>query len=137
MIQQLFIVSYNSAIVFSPKNLFKLHNINYKKEKLLPKNYNKEQLNQDYNDNYIDKTLDNGNIIRWNGTTVPLLVYIEPNKDIPKTYTKNVKKAFKYWQKESKNLVSFRFILIKEYADIVCTFPKSFSKAVRVISDFG
>ena len=44
---------------------------------------NRTYINKKFSGNYIDRTLNNGKLIRWNQSTFPLKVYIENNPSLP------------------------------------------------------
>ena len=87
---------------------------------------NHEILNKNFPKNYIDKTLNNGNIIRWNSSTFPLKVYISNSSDIPQYFYNEVELAFKEWQAASDNLITFKFVDSSKNADIRCIFPQDY-----------
>ncbi len=88
---------------------------------------NRKYLDEQFKNNYIDRTLTGGKLVRWNPATFPLKVYIEDIPDLPDYYAEQVKKAFILWQQSSGGLLSFVFTDIKDYADIRCFFPENFN----------
>lgn len=81
-----------------------------------------------YSGNYIDRALNRGHLVRWNPETFPLKVYIEDNPELPDYFYKEVKKAFRAWEKASGNYFKFIYITPEDYADIRCKFPLNFDR---------
>lgn len=87
---------------------------------------NRNYINKKFSGNYIDRTLNNGRLIRWNPSTFPLKVYIENNPSLPDYYYKEVRNAFEEWEKASNEFITFTYIYTKSNANIICEFPTSF-----------
>lgn len=74
--------------------------------------YAQDDLFAKYKDNYFDYVLPNdGQIIKW--ASFPVKVYIEPQKQ-----KSVVESAFKQWQEQSNNLVSFAFVNSPQAAQV-------------------
>lgn len=87
---------------------------------------NRTYINKKFSGNYIDRTLNNGKLIRWNQSTFPLKVYIENNPSLPDYYYTEVRNAFEEWEKASNELLTFTYIYTKSNANIICEFPPDF-----------
>ncbi len=87
---------------------------------------NRTYINKKFSGNYIDRTLNNGRLIRWNPSTFPLKVYIENNPSLPDYYYTEVRNAFEEWEKASNEFITFTYIYTKSNANIICEFPPNF-----------
>lgn len=87
---------------------------------------NQKILNEKFPKNYIERTLNNGNVIRWNPETFPLKVYIENSSELPQYFYEQVKSAFQEWQAASGKFFAFKYVNSPNGADIRCFFPKDF-----------
>lgn len=68
--------------------------------------------------NYIQQVPFQDKILRWNPSSFPLKVYIEPNKNVPPYYLSQVKNAFNTWNKYTNNYLKFEFVNEPNLADI-------------------
>ena len=89
-----------------------------------------EKISTDFPGNYIDRAISHGKLYRWHPDAFPLKVYIENNPELPDYYYKEVKKAFKQWQKVTDGYIAFVYTDFEDEADIRCTFPKNFDREI-------
>ena len=93
--------------------------------------YVNDEINKMFPDNYLDRILANGNLIRWHHKSFPLKVYVESKPSLPEYYKTAVETAFIEWQNAAKDLISFEFVADKNNADIKCLFPDDFNTRIR------
>ena len=73
-------------------------------------------------DSYYRQVCQNGKIIRWNKSHMPLNVYVEDSKDVPEYYREVVMNAYMAWQRASEGIVRFQFVEDPSAADMKCYF---------------
>ena len=78
-------------------------------------------------DSYYRQICQNGRIIRWNKTYMPLTVYIQDSKDVPEYYREVVMNAYLAWQRASEGIVRFQFVEDASQADMKCYFKSGVS----------
>lgn len=79
-------------------------------------------------DSYFRKVCQNGKLIRWNKSSLPLKVYIQDSKDVPAYYREIVMSAYQAWQRASEGLVRFEFVETPAEANTKCYFKHNDNK---------
>ena len=79
-------------------------------------------------DSYFRNLCQNGNLIRWNKSSMPLKVYIEDAAGVPEYYRDVVISAYQSWQRASEGLVSFEFVESANEANTKCYFRPNDNK---------
>lgn len=86
----------------------------------------KYQILSNIGENYIEQAPADGQILRWDATKFPLMVYIKNNSaSAPQYFIPTIQQAFLQWQKSSSNLVHFQFIDNENQANIVVVINSS------------
>lgn len=79
-------------------------------------------------DSYFRKVCENGKLVRWNKSSLPLQVYIEDTPGVPEYYREVVMSAYQAWQRASEGLVRFEFVESPNEADMKCYFKANDNK---------
>ena len=79
-------------------------------------------------DSYFRSICNNGKIIRWNKTSMPLKIYVQDSKDVPEYYREVVISAYQAWQRASEGLVRFEIVETPQEADSKCYFKNNDNK---------
>lgn len=82
----------------------------------------REKLYEKFGDSYAKDTLYNGIVLRWSKKSFPLTYTIIADKDVPPYYIESAISAFKDWQRESEEFVSFQQVNNEVSAKIVVRF---------------
>lgn len=86
----------------------------------------KYQILSNIGENYIEQVPENGQILRWDTTKFPLMVYIKSNSPAaPQYFIPTIQQAFLQWQKSSSNLVRFQFTDDENQANIAVSINSS------------
>ena len=95
----------------------------------------KEKLLRETGDNYIENSLFNNRVIRWNLLYKPLTFAIEDNAQTPNYYKNKVYEAFSEWQSASNELVTFKEVQSPDAADIVVYLTNTIPESVKQYYD--
>ena len=79
-------------------------------------------------DSYFRSICNNGKIIRWNKTSMPLKIYVQDSKDVPEYYREVVISAYQAWQRASEGLVRFEIVETPQEANSKCYFKNNDNK---------
>ena len=82
----------------------------------------RERLYEKFGDSYAKDTLYNGIVLRWSRNSFPLTYTIIADKNVPPYYTSAAISAFKDWQRESEEFVSFQQVNNEVSAKIIVQF---------------
>ena len=82
----------------------------------------RERLYEKFGDSYAKDTLYNGIVLRWSKNSFPLTYTIIADKNVPPYYTSAAISAFKDWQRESEEFVSFQQVNNEVSAKIIVQF---------------
>ncbi|MBR6163617.1 matrixin family metalloprotease [bacterium] len=95
----------------------------------------KDKILKEAGDNYIENSLFNNRVIRWNLSYKPLTFAIVDTAQTPNYYKNKVYEAFSEWQADSKELVTFKEIQNPDAADIVVYLTNSIPDSVKEYYD--
>lgn len=95
----------------------------------------KDKILKEAGDNYIENSLFNNRVIRWNLLYKPITFAIDDSAGTPDYYKKKTYEAFSEWQADSKELVTFKEVQNPDAADIVVNMTNSIPEAVREYYD--